>query len=99
MSARQIAPFFGAAVMTTLALLCPAISIPSVAAAPCPDVEVVYARATGEPTGLGSGQAFVDALRSQVGGRSVSGYAVNYPASDDFAQSTPAGARDMVAGR
>ncbi|MBX7431854.1 cutinase family protein [Mycobacterium sp. Y57] len=65
------------------------------AAAPCPDVEVVFARGTTEPPGVGGvGQAFVDALRGQVGGRSVGVYAVNYPASHDFARSTPAGADD-----
>ena len=58
---------------------------PGAAAAPCPDVEVVFARGTDEPPGVGRiGQAFVDSLRSQVGGRSVGVYAVNYPASPGF---------------
>ena len=68
------------------------------AAAPCPDVEIVFARGTTEPPGVGGiGQAFVDSLRSQLGGRSVGVYAVNYPASNDFATSTPAGGDDMSA--
>ncbi len=58
---------------------------PSAAAAPCPDVEVVFARGTSEPPGVGdTGQAFVDSLRSRLGNRSVGVYAVNYPASLDF---------------
>ncbi|HYO00931.1 MAG TPA: cutinase family protein [Mycobacterium sp.] len=51
----------------------------------CPDIEVVFARGTNEAPGLGLvGGAFVDSLRSKVGGRSVGAYAVNYPASYDF---------------
>jgi cutinase len=85
-SARQIARFLGAAVVTTSALLSPPIDIPSASAAPCPDVQVVFARGTFEPPGMGpTGEAFVDSLRSQVGGRSVDVYPVNYPASLDFA--------------
>ena len=58
---------------------------PTATAVPCPDIEVVFARGTAEPEGVGRvGQAFTDALSSQVGGRSVSSYAVNYPASYDF---------------
>jgi hypothetical protein len=58
---------------------------PSAAAEPCPDVEVVFARGSGEPPGVGGiGQPFVDALRSQIGGRSLTVYPVNYPASTDF---------------
>jgi cutinase len=76
----------GAAVVTTSVLLSPATGAPSASAAPCPDVEVVFARGTFEPPGIGTtGEAFVDALRSQVGGKSVDVYPVNYPASLDFA--------------
>jgi cutinase len=68
------------------------------ATAPCPDVEVVFARGTTEPPGVGgTGQAFVDSLRSRVGDRSVGVYAVNYPASRAFGTSTPAGRDDMSA--
>lgn len=57
----------------------------SAAAEPCPDVEVVFARGSGEAPGVGGiGQPFIDALRSQVGGRSLTVYPVNYPASTDF---------------
>lgn len=64
----------------------------------CSDVEVVFARGTAEPAGLGLvGQAFVDDLQNALGGRTVSAYAVNYPASYDFLQSAPAGADDASA--
>ena len=59
--------------------------VPSAFAQPCPDVEVVFARGTYEPPGVGGvGQAFVDSLRSQAGGRSVGVYGVDYAASGDF---------------
>lgn len=58
----------------------------SAAAEACPDVQVVFARGTFEPAGVGGvGQAFVDALRVKAPGKSVDAYAVNYPASLDFA--------------
>ena len=51
----------------------------------CSDVQVVFARGTGEPPGPGRvGEAFVDSLRSLVKGKSVAVYAVDYPASYDF---------------
>ncbi|BBX41252.1 cutinase family protein [Mycobacterium simiae] len=54
-------------------------------AEPCPDVDVVFARGTSEPPGVGGiGSGFVDALRGQLGGRSLAVYPVNYPASSDF---------------
>jgi cutinase len=96
-SARQITHFLGAVAVTAwAALLSTPIDIAS--AAPCPDVEVTFARATTEPPGVGVvGQQFVDALRSQVGGRSLGVYAVNYPASDDFVASVNAGTSDASA--
>jgi cutinase len=67
-------------------------------AGPCPDVEVVSARGTTEPPGVGSiGQAFIDSLKPKIPGRSVGVYGVNYPATDDFARSEPAGAGDARA--
>ncbi|EUA65790.1 cutinase family protein [Mycobacterium xenopi 4042] len=70
------------------ALLAPA------SAAPCPDVEVTFARATTEPPGVGVvGKQFVDSLRSQVGGRSVAVYPVNYPATYDYAPRRTPGQR------
>ncbi|MGD1174121.1 cutinase family protein [Mycobacterium seoulense] len=59
--------------------------VPRAAAEPCPDVEVVFARGTNEPPGVGRiGQSFVDSLRSHVGGRSLGVYPVDYPATTDF---------------
>ena len=81
-----ISRFFGVAAVATSALLGSVINIPSASADPCPDVEVVFARGTFEPPGVGdTGRAFVDALRAQLGGKSVDVYSVNYPASLDFA--------------
>jgi len=59
--------------------------VPSASAGPCPDLEVVFARGTTEPSGVGRvGQTFVDTLRSHVGDKSVGVYPVNYPATTDF---------------
>jgi cutinase len=61
-------------------------------------VEVIFARGTSEPPGVGRvGQALTDALTNQLGGRTVTSYAVNYPASYDFLN-TAVGATD-AAGR
>jgi cutinase len=74
------------------------VAIPRAAAEPCSDVEVIFARGTGEAPGVGgNGQAFVDSLRAQAGGKSVSVYAVNYPASQDYANSIAAGTGDASA--
>jgi hypothetical protein len=87
---RRVFRFFGLAVVTACALVgAPALSasaIPTASAASCPDVEVVFARGTGEPAGVGpTGQAFVDALRSRIGDKSFEVYPVDYPASDQWA--------------
>lgn len=61
-----------------------AASMPTASADGCPDVEVVFARGTSEPPGLGRvGDGLVNALRNQTS-RSIGAYAVNYPASYDF---------------
>jgi cutinase-like protein len=82
---RQSMRFVGTAVVTISAVLSSPIGTPFASGAPCPDVEVVFARGTMEPPGVGgTGQAFVDSLSSRVGGKSVGVYPVNYPASLDF---------------
>ncbi len=97
-SAVRPAHILGVVVATAGAWSTALIDLPGAGAAPCPDVEIVFARGTTEPAGVGGiGQAFVDSLRSQLGGRSVGVYPVNYPASNDFAISTPAGSDDMSA--
>ncbi|HPX38359.1 MAG TPA: cutinase family protein [Mycobacterium sp.] len=53
--------------------------------APCPDVELIFARGTSEAPGIGRvGDALNAQLASQLGGRSIGVYAVNYPATYDF---------------
>ncbi len=98
MSTRTVARILGVAVAMTWAQLIAFVDAPHASAGPCPDVEVVFARGTNEPPGVGGvGQAFVDSLRSQISGRSVGVYAVNYPATDDFVRSSLAGAGDAGA--
>lgn len=97
MSARpsRVLASAAAGLLTAAGLI--ALAVPAAAAPACPDVEVVFARGTDEPVGPGRvGQAFVDALRSDVKGKSVDLYAVNYPASYDFLQAAD-GANDASA--
>ncbi|MCB0943222.1 MAG: cutinase family protein [Mycobacterium sp.] len=75
--ALAAAALVGAAIIGPLA--------PPASADGCNDIEVVFARGTGEPPGIGRvGQAFVDSLRGRVGNRSIGTYGVNYPATYDF---------------
>jgi cutinase len=98
MSAPTFARILGVAVAMMWALLSTLIDTRYASAGACSDVEVVFARGTNEPPGVGSvGQAFADSLRSKVSGRSVGVYAVNYPATDDFVRSSLAGAGDARA--
>ncbi|KAB7760293.1 MULTISPECIES: cutinase family protein [Mycobacteriaceae] len=84
-----------AVVAAACALSVADIPAPSASAAECPDIEVVFARGTTQPPGLGEvGQAFVDSLASHVGTRSVEAYAVDYPATWDFDTGMPAGSAD-----
>jgi cutinase len=76
-SAFALAAGFGASLLPSAA--------PSASAEPCPDVEVVYARGTGEDGLGGTGQAFVDSLRPRIGPQSLGVYSVNYPASEEWA--------------
>ncbi|KGI67078.1 cutinase family protein [Mycolicibacterium rufum] len=88
-------PALAASLFASAALVfAPAVAAPVASAQGCPDIEVVFARGTDEPPGLGRvGSAFVDSLSGRVGGRSVGSYAVNYPATYDFLQ-VAAGAND-----
>src|SRR4051812_5870657 len=75
----------GIAVATVWAGLLGGVPMPYASAEPCSDVEVIFARGTGEPPGVGGvGQAFIDALRADAGAKSVSVWPVNYAASGDF---------------
>lgn len=81
------APLNTAAVLAaaTTACVIPLGAAPAAHADGCSDIEVVFARGTNEPPGIGRvGDAFVNDLRGLVGDRSVGVYAVNYPASYDF---------------
>ncbi len=67
-------------------------------AQPCPDVQVLFARGTNEPPGVGIvGQSFADALSTKVSGRSVTVSAVDYPASDNYLSSAANGSDDAQA--
>lgn len=97
-NARLSPSLLAVAMVTTWAALLSAPMASLASAAPCPDVEVTFARGTDEPPGVGGvGTAFVDSLRSQVGGRSLGVYPVNYPATQDLPPSTSAGAGDANA--
>jgi cutinase len=98
MTARRLVRIFGVSVVMMCALLSAPIGTPAAFADPCSDVGVVFARGTHQEPGLGNmGQSFVDSLTSQLGGRSVNVYAVNYPANDDYHNSATAGATDAAA--
>lgn len=72
---------FSACLLTAAALA----TTPPAQAASCPDVELVFARGTSEPAGLGRvGQALSDQLSASLGGLKLGAYGVNYPASYDF---------------
>jgi hypothetical protein len=79
----KVAGLVGAVTVSTWALA--VAFVPSASAEPCPDVQVVFARGTDEPPGVGpTGQAFVDSLRPRVGARSFDVYPVNYPATHEW---------------
>ena len=92
MAPRTLAALTAAA----LTLAVGAFAAPPASALPeCSDVEVVFARGTDEAPGIGKvGKAFVDALKPMVKGKTVSSYAVKYPATWDFMKAA-IGANDM----
>ncbi|MBV8930297.1 MAG: cutinase family protein [Mycobacteriaceae bacterium] len=61
--------YAAASLLLVLALMDATVrAVPSAAAAPCPAVEVVFARGRDEPPGIGQvGQAFVEALQAKSG--------------------------------
>jgi cutinase len=97
MNSHSLARIVGVSAMAAWAALSTPL-VPTASADPCSDVAVVFARGTHQEPGLGNiGQAFVDSLTSQVGGRSVGVYAVNYPGNDDYHNSATAGSDDASA--
>jgi cutinase len=98
MRSHSIARTVGAALVTVWALSSGPVGVRITFADACPDAEVVFARGTGEPPGVGgAGQAFIDSLTGQVPGKSVGVYPVNYPATADYVDSARAGAGDAGA--
>ena len=96
MRRRSLADYFrlAAAAAALITAIAPFGAAPRAHADGCPDVELVFARGTGEPPGPGRvGQALADTLRPMLGGRSLAVYGVNYPAGINFLN-TSAGALD-----
>jgi hypothetical protein len=100
MMARHIPRFLAAAVVAVSGVSASVLAsaIPSASADPCPDLQVVFARGTDDPPGVGpTGQAFIDSLRPRVGAKSLDVYAVNYPATHDWTSAGKDGIRDAGA--
>ncbi|MCV7385311.1 cutinase family protein [Mycolicibacter longobardus] len=97
MNLRNTVRTVAAAVMLTGTLVGAPGGMPIAAAEACPDTEVVFARGSGQPVGLGDvGEAFVAALRDQLPGRDVHVYPVAYPASTDYRNSAELGEADAT---
>ncbi|WP_406816990.1 cutinase family protein [Mycobacterium sp. M23085] len=80
-SAGRLIGLGASALVIAAGLLATPGTAPKASAFDCPDVEVIFARGTNEPTGLGRvGDAFVDSLRQQTG-LNILPYGVNYAAS------------------
>jgi cutinase len=88
MIARHLVRLVGSAVFAASGLgaaVSGAAGLPTASAQPCPDVQVLFARGTGEPPGVGpTGQAFIDSLRPRIGARSFEVYPIDYPASNEW---------------
>jgi cutinase len=98
MTRRSIGRIVASAPLMILTLFSAPGGIRVAAADGCPDAQVVFARGTGEPVGVGgAGQAFIDSLTAQLPGRTVDVYPVNYPATSDYVNSAMAGAGDAGA--
>jgi hypothetical protein len=100
MIARHIPRLFAPAVVAASGVSASVLAsaIPSASADPCPDVQVVFARGTDDPPGVGStGQAFIDSLRPRVRANSLDVYAVNYPATHEWTSAGEDGIRDAGA--
>lgn len=79
---RALARFTVALIPAAAVVVAP---VPAAVADVCPDVELVFARGTNEPPGMGRvGDAVYQDLQGALGGRSVGAYGVNYPASYNF---------------
>jgi cutinase len=98
MNLRNTVRTFAAAAMLTGTLVAGPVGVPIATADPCPDAEVVFARGSGQPVGLGDvGDAFVGSLQEQLAGLNVNVYPVEYPASMDYRNSAVLGESDATA--
>jgi hypothetical protein len=99
MIARPLRRFLAPAVVAASGLGASVfVAVPAASGQPCPDVQVVFARGTDDPPGVGStGQAFIDSLRPRIGPKSLDVYAVDYPATHDWTNAGEAGIRDAGA--
>jgi alpha-beta hydrolase superfamily lysophospholipase len=91
-------PRAAAALLTaSLATALFTVAVDSVAeAATCSDVDVVFARGTGESAGLGvAGAPFVQSVTANLSGYSVSSYAVDYDANSSQTSAGP-GSTDLT---
>lgn len=90
MRRKVVGALIAASILTPLIPAAPASAAPE-----CSDVEVVFARGTDEPAGIGAvGKNLVDTLKPMLKGSTITTYAVDYPASYDFLE-VAAGATDM----
>jgi hypothetical protein len=100
MIARHLSRFVAPAVVAASGVPASVLAsaIPFASAESCPDVQVVFARGTDDPSGVGpTGQAFVDSLLPRVEAKSLDVYPVNYPATYDWTNAGEAGIRDASA--
>ena len=80
-SAGRLVGLVASALFIATALDVTPSAAPVASAADCSDAEVVFARGTDEPPGMGRvGDAFVDSLRKQTDGMNIGTYPVNYSA-------------------
>lgn len=80
-SAGRLIRLSAAALLTVSVAQITSYGAPVASADDCPDAEIVFARGTDEPKGMGRvGDAFADALRDQAVGMNIATYAVNYDA-------------------
>ncbi|MGL6235959.1 MAG: cutinase family protein [Segniliparus sp.] len=92
---RQTAALWAAALLAAAGLALAPPQAPEARAAGCADVDVAFARGTDEPEGTGFvGESFTDALTERLPGRTITVYAVDYPATLD-APSAGAGGNDL----
>ena len=95
-SAGRWAGLGASALVTAAGLLVSPSAAPVASADNCGDAEVVFARGTNEPPGLGRvGNAFVGSLRQQTGGMNIRTYGVNY-AADTLQVHGGDGANDAI---